>query len=681
MYRQQKRLKSSTNDINDFDEKNNVCRDLSKSSLNRVVDTTTFLEAKTTSIWDTLLHYQRQNKHSLQTNKSNDSINIVGVVLSSSILDLSRQTIELLISDPTIPLRSCVKVVLRGTSAVSCIMNGKVVVGDIVGINSLTLEKDYYFNQMIIDDGDEQGRRVHFGSADKGNTEKRRCTNTAAPSDTPTRFSKEPIKINNHRQERPRVLCELRYNYMNCSNVSVSCFCGTYSKSSKQFQSFYSGSTTQIKTVSTFGCSVDYISSLLNWYQSHFVDDLEYFMSSRSSNISPITSCQKRQLREISSFNILSNIVVRIISCRGGIARSLSRNNRTNTSSSEIPCALLCDGNTEEDMMPLTILSNNCSSGKDGIPKVLHSALKERSTVFITKVLSQNHDCPSNNKSGVDSDGFRQVVLVTTEKTTFTVISDECNHQSINNAISSRSQMFIDGEFMDMSVPDSIAGLCSQSQLVYSSKGHQSLNDELCVEVQANILDIKFEGVDLSLLSQMKATDDSTTGLVDWENIITCVPSLTSNNSLNLNRSSLPFKALNYRSAVLTLCTKSSRHTPLSALSSPCLPTDKPILVKVNASVMKVICGDLLPSDYIIILGSNDDNSIKCGGNNNNGNDNNRQIKFGSNPKICGFVSGLLTGLIREDIMLLWTLKKSPEECNLSKQSSWNALDVVLPHF
>ena len=145
MYHPQKQLKSLTNIMNDFDEGNNISRDLSKPYLNRVVDTKTFLEVKATSIWNNFLYRQRQ-KNSPQTNKSNDSINIV-VVFWLSILDLSHQTIELLISDPTISLESCVKVMSKNTSAVACTMNVKVTFGTIVEINSLAREKNTISNK------------------------------------------------------------------------------------------------------------------------------------------------------------------------------------------------------------------------------------------------------------------------------------------------------------------------------------------------------------------------------------------------------------------------------------------------------------------------------------------------------------------------------------------------------
>jgi len=289
-----------------------------------------------------------------------------------------------------------------------------------------------------------------------------------------------------------------------------------------------------------------------------------------STMLSTNQSCQRRKLRDITTPNMLSNIVVKVVRCEKAAAYTTP--SKTLQSDAVLTHVTLSDGKGSDDILGLggTTSHGRVSSAMSSIPKsissVLLQSMNEGSTVLLTYIESHQ-----------SSLGSSSLLLVPTRETTATILTPDHPYFVNDDRPTTRDDENFASQPLTMEVASQFYQMTQQHSPLITMKGASSSKPTSVhrgmLVVVAPLIDIIVDGVDTSFMegSYSQSSQALSKFLIDAPSISTGMK------SMNLK----PV----YRSATLILDPKS---------------VAKDINVNADGNTMKLLCLDVPVEDMLM---------------------------------------------------------------------------------
>ncbi len=316
------------------------------------------------------------------------------------------------------------------------------------------------------------------------------------------------------------------------------------------------------------------VDELASWYCTYSKSQF-----AKSTAMMPANqSCQRRKLRDITTPNMLSNIVVKVLRCEKAVsAAAYTTPSKTLQSDAVLTHVTLSDGKGSDDILGLggTVSHGRISSTISSIPKsissVLLQSMNEGSNVLLTYIESQQA-----------SIGSSSLLLVPTRETTATILTPDHPYFVNDDKPTGRNDENFASQPLTMEVASQFYQMTQQHSPPImkgaSSSKPTSVHRGMLVVV-APLMDIIVDGVDTSFMegSYSQSPQALSKFLIDAPSISTGMK------SMNLK----PV----YRSATLILDPKS---------------VAKDINVNADGNTMKLLCLDVPVEDMLVM---NDDDT------------------------------------------------------------------------
>ena len=322
--------------------------------------------------------------------------------------------------------------------------------------------------------------------------------------------------------------------------------------------------------------------------------------------------CQRRKLRDISSPNLLSNVVVKVLRCEKAIsAYATPRKTKASTDSTVLTHVTLSDGSGSDDLMGLggSVNHGRVPSTLSSIPKtispILLQSMKEGSRVLLTNVLSQ----ASNTSLQC---GRESLVLVPTRETIATIITPEHPYYSHDKSTPEGENPFVSQPLTVERASQLFTFSQQHSPPIMKNASVASNHRRGVMAVVSPLMDILVDGVDTSFMegSHWKSSHALSKFLIDCPSISTGMKAIKLDPS--------------YRSATL--------------LFDPKLVSSQ-IHVNADGNAMKLLCLDVPVLDMVMKDGP---------------------TMTASNPYLC-HIGQLLRSLCTDKVPIRWVLEQESE--------------------
>eukprot|EP01082_Thalassiosira_pseudonana_P002396 g2088.t1 g2088 contig11:693954-695465(+) len=285
---------------------------------------------------------------------------------------------------------------------------------------------------------------------------------------------------------------------------------------------------------SSMETSQEVVDELARWYCLHA---MAHFLKS-TSIISSKQLCHKRRLRDITSSNILSHVVVKVLRCeKSHLLSALAQNTNnylgkyetTQTRNSEsiiVTHATISDGSESDDIIGINSCVGQVGGASNFLSKAISSILlqsmAEGTYILLTHVLSQR-----TMGSGV-LQGRESLFLVPTRETTATIVTSD-------HPYFKKQSPRHDGENPFASQPITLERSSQLFSLTQqhspSNKGGDSVQSSRgLMAVVSPLVDIIIDGVDTSLV-EGKYWDSPmalSKFLIEQPNVVTGMPAFSS---------------------------------------------------------------------------------------------------------------------------------------------------------
>lgn len=313
--------------------------------------------------------------------------------------------------------------------------------------------------------------------------------------------------------------------------------------------------------------SNEVVMKLASWYCTNMQPHL-----AKSSAILPANQpCQRRKIRDITSSNLLSHVVVKVLRCEKAMSpfttpRKAARNDAVVTH------ATLSDGAGSEDLLGLNHgrVSGAVSSIPKSISSILLQSMNTGSQIVLTHVLSQS----SLNSSAMDNESL---VLIPTRETTATILTpshpyfvhDEPTREVENQFVSQPLTLERASQLYSMTQQYSPPVMQKDASVPSSSSHCRGV-----MAVIAPLMDIIVDGIDTSFMEGLHFQSPE-----KLSKFLICSPSISTGiiPAIELSPS--------YRSATLILDPKSVAND---------------IHVHGDGNAMKLLCMDVPVKDMLV---------------------------------------------------------------------------------
>ena len=421
---------------------------------------------------------------------------------------------------------------------------GQLQPGDIVRFNRLEVRTDYQTESPNLGNNDKKRKRVD-NSIDK------------TPSDKDS-------------QGLLNIICDLAPSWRELSaGPPVARLCRINPKNDGLQSSYDLESENNI--LSSMESEKEIVDELASWYCTFATSQF-----TKTHTMSTHLSCQRRKLRDITTPNMLSNIVVKVVRCEKAVS-AYTTPSKALQSDAVLTHVTLSDGKGSDDILGLggTVSHGRVSSAMSSIPKsissILLQSMNEGSTVLLTYIESQQA-----------SIGSSSLLLVPTRETTATILTPDHPYFVNDDKPTTRDDENFASQPLTMEVASQFYQMTQQHSPPImkgtSSSKPTSVHRGMLVVV-APLMDIIVDGVDTSFMegSYSQSPQALSKFLIDAPSISTGMK------SMNLKPA--------YRSATLILDPKS---------------VAKDINVNADGNTMKLLCLDVPVEDMLM---NNDDDT------------------------------------------------------------------------
>ena len=291
----------------------------------------------------------------------------------------------------------------------------------------------------------------------------------------------------------------------------------------------------------------DLADELVSWYRNKCILP--------KTHVPHRMNCQRRNVREIVSPNITSNVVVHVLRCER--ASDQWTPNKGTSSCVFLSHATLSDGPSSEDIIGLAMCNQHSVLPKS-ISRTLVQALSEGSRVLLSNVTSQS---TATNHGGRES-----LVLVPSTDTTAQIITRDHPYYT-------KERKRVENSFISQPLTlERCSQLYSMTQQNSPSPLHGSTSKGL-VAVVASLTDFVVDGSDSSFM-ESKA----------WKDPRSLSNLLVHNSSISTGMKAIDLRA-SYRSSTLTLDEES---------------VSREIVVNADQCAMRLLCFDIPASALLI---------------------------------------------------------------------------------
>jgi hypothetical protein len=422
-------------------------------------------------------------------------VDIVGIVLNVSFQIFHDKVLTFLITDSSLPNGCFVKVTLRGDNTntiLSKVMNGSIQQGDVVRCNSLALRRNNYHSSTNDDTLLFLGE-FHICHQPAPTIPCFKLGSLLLPPPT--------LQTTQQKQQKEAVLedCE----------------------------------STVFDLVEDKFVPLDMITprtlvrDLLIWYYATFHNNVEPMANYNRLSIDTIGPCKRRKLHEITSPNLMSDIVVQIHSFYNNTINSTAANTRRKWGqcSTLVAFAVVCDGEQEEDFAVVQILSisNHYQHLSSTLQRCTSQGHCQECWVLLRQVLSQSNAYIDDLRQrqnyyyrcrqqlllqGNPNNDTGNMILVTTSGTTVSILHENPYKKMMNQvqqcSLPNRSDLMYD----DPSPTNSPPSLPSHNHLLVPQLHHYNSDSKSLSynnfspnqPFYANLFNIYFSNLDFYLL-------------------------------------------------------------------------------------------------------------------------------------------------------------------------------------
>jgi hypothetical protein len=422
------------------------------------------------------------------------------------------------------------------------------------------------------------------------------------------------------------------------------------------------------------------VRDLLVWYYTTFQNNVEPIANNNRLSFDTIGPCKRRKLQEITSPNLMSDIVVQIHSFYNNTINSTAANTRRKWGqcSTLVAFAVVCDGGQEEDFAVVQILSisnhyqhlsstlQRCTSQCQGCWVLLRQVLSQSNTYVDDLRQRQNfyyRCCQPLLLRGNPNNDTGNIILVTTCGTTVSILHENPYKKNMNQVQQSSLPNGADLIYNDPSPIHSPPSLPSHNHLLVPQL-HQSNSDSKSLSYNnfspkqpfyADLFNIYFSNLDFYLLRtdagtksnyyhmQSKTYKNKVRVAADREKLISMISSPPLNNIRSTTRSA-------------TLILRCSESLPNKYCSLYQQSHNGMIHVIADEEIMELLCGGVPLQDIESFIYHD------CGA----------YHEDTSSSQLLRLVTNMLVALVEEKISLIWSVEQRDD-------NSWYVTDVRLP--
>eukprot|EP00581_Thalassiosira_minuscula_P006353 CAMPEP_0183748824 /NCGR_PEP_ID=MMETSP0737-20130205/67971_1 /TAXON_ID=385413 /ORGANISM="Thalassiosira miniscula, Strain CCMP1093" /LENGTH=657 /DNA_ID=CAMNT_0025984563 /DNA_START=135 /DNA_END=2107 /DNA_ORIENTATION=+ len=558
------------------------------------------LENAHLSIASAITNYRKRNDANHE-GSSGIATDIVAVVLSSATAQpsvpmmtskskASRNSIgprrtHLLVGDNSLPNGKCARVsISENAQAALSERLGQLQPGDIVRWNHLEIRKYYEDEESGLP---EKKRKLAHDNSKKG----------------------FPRHNNRHGCPLMSVVCDLWTSWRDpAAGPSLARLCRIIPKASNdgrglKHQSCDSYDLEWENVIPlTMDTSKEFVIGLASWYCSNAMPNCK-----TPTALPTHQPCQRRRLREITTPNILSHVVVKVLRCEKAIPTFSTPCKAMK--GSVLTHVTLSDGAESDDLLGMGGSVNPCSTAgaisylPKSISTILLQSMKEGSYVLLTQTLSQ-----STVPGGASLHSREALVLVPTIDTTATIISRDHPYYPVHNCFSREEANVFASQPLTLERASQLYSMTQQNSPQFIDAPASQCRGMMAIA--APLMDIIVDGIDASFMEGLH-----------WQNPHKLSKFLIDSPSISTGMKAIQLSP-SYRSATLILDPSN---------------VSRDIVVNADGNALKLLCMDVPVEDMV-------------------------PTDVAPNPYLC-HVGELLRALCSESIPIRWVLEQE-SECN-----------------